>query len=399
MTTLSLQDLKQSNEFLNIVLDTVTSAVFVLDEEVRLRAFNDSFKALFCKEESDFLGEKCGNAVGCAFAVAQDKECGETTHCDGCELRNAILATFAEKIPAYKEKLSRIFYINNVPRPKHFLFSTRSISYEGRDMALVVVDDVTTMEKQQEELARDLAAAGEVQRSLLPPKDLNPDNFETAWKFLPSHSIGGDIFNVLPLGDARLAVYMLDVCGHGAPAAMVALLASQAVHPNQGNGAGALPAQSPSSILYRLDRQFPLERFDKFFTMSYLTLDGNTGEISYSNAAHPPPLILRTNGDIDRLDKGGTIIGLGGYIPFEEGADRLRPGDRLFLLTDGIIEHHVTNEFFGLERVEDCLKESRRLPLQQAVDLLMDRLLAFGSGKPPEDDVSILALEFRPSPS
>jgi len=398
-----IDDLKQSNEFLNILLDSITSAVFVVDREVRLHSFNDSFKALFRKGETQLLGELCGNAMGCAFAVTEDKKCGETSNCDICELRKAMLGVFSRKIPAYKEKLTRVFFIDGAPVKKHFLVSTRNLPFEGDDMAVVIVDDVTETENQRLRLMEDLEAAGEVQRCLLPPSTCSAANMEAAWEFMPSHSIGGDIFNFFMLDGDHMAAYMLDVSGHGAPSAMVAALASQALLPRGGYIMGrhneAATIASPAKVLAELDRDFPISRFERFFTMNYLVCDLCDGEIVYSSAAHPAPIVQRADGGLEFLEKGGSIVGLGGGFPFEEGRATLSTGDRLFLYTDGIPEYrNKDGEFHGVERFLELIGQSAGMPLKPALSWILARILEFGDGRPPQDDVSLLAFEFSPSP-
>ncbi len=399
----AIDDLKQSNEFLNILLDSITSAVFVVDREVRLHSFNNSFTALFHKSETQLLGELCGNAMGCAFAVTEDKKCGETSNCHVCELRKAMLGVFARKVPAYKEKLTRVFFIGGKPLKKHFLVSTRHLPFGEEDMAVVIVDDVTETENQRLRLMEDLEAAGEVQRCLLPPSACSAANMQAAWEFKPSHSIGGDIFNFFMLDGEHMAAYMLDVSGHGAPSAMVAALASQAMLPRSGYLLGqdgeSQAIASPAKVLSELDRDFPINRFERFFTMNYLVCNLRTGELVYSSAAHPAPILQSPDGDLAFLEEGGSIVGLGGAMPFEEGRGVLEPGARLFLYTDGIPEYrNKDGEFFGTDRFFELIRQSRSLPLKKALASIMERILTFGDGEPPQDDVSLLAFEFTPAP-
>lgn len=154
---LELTDLKQSNDFLNILLENITSAIFIVDKDIRIHSFNDSFKALFNKPEDRLIGELCGNAIGCKFVVEEGKNCGTTSNCDKCELRCALLKSFTKRVPVFKEKLTREFYINEQPLVKYFVYSTRHITYKNDEMTLVIVDDVTEIEKQRiklEELNR-----------------------------------------------------------------------------------------------------------------------------------------------------------------------------------------------------------------------------------------------------
>lgn len=97
-----LDDLRESNEFLNAVIDNINSAIFVLDQEIRVHQFNHSFQQLFDKSEEALMGQLCGNAIGCAFAVREDNPCGQTSHCGMCELRASLLKTITEHVPTYK---------------------------------------------------------------------------------------------------------------------------------------------------------------------------------------------------------------------------------------------------------------------------------------------------------
>lgn len=150
---LDIENLKESNEFLNTLLDNITSAIFIADKDVKIQSFNDSFRTLFYKNEDLVLGEYCGNALGCVYAVEENADCGSTKHCQTCTLRLSLLATFFKKIPADREILSRQFLINDKLILKHFQFSTRNISFNQQDMILVIVDDITEQEEQKKALA------------------------------------------------------------------------------------------------------------------------------------------------------------------------------------------------------------------------------------------------------
>src|SRR4030042_88681 len=108
--SLDFRDLRESNDFLNALINNITSAIFLVDRDIKIRNFNDPFQALFQKDEDQILGERCGNVIGCAFAVDQSKDCGGTTNCNECELRKSILKSFLEKVPTYREKIERDFY-------------------------------------------------------------------------------------------------------------------------------------------------------------------------------------------------------------------------------------------------------------------------------------------------
>ncbi|MFA9372505.1 MAG: ATP-binding protein [Labilibaculum antarcticum] len=150
--SINLKNLKESNEFLNILFDNITSALFILDKNARVENMNESFSLLFQKREETIVGNLCGNALGCKFAVEENALCGETSHCKNCILKKDILQTMSEKVPTNKRKLSRDFYSDIQKETKHFLYSTRYIQYYGKEYILVIVDDHTELESHKKKL-------------------------------------------------------------------------------------------------------------------------------------------------------------------------------------------------------------------------------------------------------
>ncbi|MDM8162177.1 PAS domain-containing sensor histidine kinase [Labilibaculum sp. K2S] len=150
--SISLKSLKESNEFLNILFNNITSAIFILDKHTRVKSVNESFTLLFQKREEKILGNLCGNSLGCQYTVDENALCGETSHCKNCKLRSDLLLTMCQKVPVNGRKLTRGFYSNNQKETKHFLYSTRHIQYDGDEYILVIVDDHTELENNRNKL-------------------------------------------------------------------------------------------------------------------------------------------------------------------------------------------------------------------------------------------------------
>ena len=261
------------------------------------------------------------------------------------------------------------------------------------------------MQKQQI-LDEDLKAAAGIQRSLLPQTPPDENMVDVAWRFMPCARIGGDIFNMVRLDKNHWAIYMLDVSGHGVPSALVAVSVSQILRPQQGlllkkeiESPPFYQILSPAEVLDHLDQEYPIERFNKFFTISYIVLNTEDKSIIYSNAAHPPPILLHGNGDMELLDKGGTIIGMGGLLPFEEGKKQVYAGDKLLIYTDGIIEYqNKDGEFYGDNRLRRELQRLRDKPISEVIDEVIDSIMNFGHNTPPQDDITLLGIEFKEEP-
>ncbi len=257
--------------------------------------------------------------------------------------------------------------------------------------------------EKQAKIEEDLAAAAQIQYSLIPGSTPDIANCTFAYRFIPSDLSGGDMFNVHKLDEQHTAIYIIDVSGHGVPAAMVTVSVAQALQPH-GQTILKEPRQEPPyyqltrpvDVLNKLDQQYPIERFDKYFTMIYMLLNHQTGKVLYSNAAHPMPALLRESGQIEILEAGGPIISMGDMIPFEHGECTLFPGDRLYLYTDGIVELENKNEdFFGEDRLYHVLIDSRNLTLDASCERIIDALKHFSGSTRAQDDITLVALQYN----
>ncbi len=401
--TLRLNDLKESNEFLNSLIDNINSAVFIVDKSMRIERFNRSLQALVGKEEDGLVGVLCGNALGCSFAVKDDSLCGQTPYCLECQLRQSVVRAFTKKVPTHRQKLVREFFIHDQPTLRYFEYTTKYILFEGQEMILVIVDDITESETQklelvekQKHLDEDLKAAAGIQRSLLPQRMPQIENLEIAWRFLPCEMIGGDILNVFMLDDEHIGCYMLDVSGHGVPSALVTVSVSQELRPSP----PFYHVAPPREVCTSLDREYPFERFCNFFSIVYMIFNFRKGYCVYTNAGHPPPVLIHSDGEIEPLSKGGPVIGLGTIVSFEEERLELKDGDRIILYTDGVLEHrNIQGDFYGKARLYAKIRDLHNSPINELLSTIVDSVVEFGNYEKLQDDVSLLGIEFRKTAS
>ena len=261
----------------------------------------------------------------------------------------------------------------------------------------------------QEQIEQDLITAAEIQKSLLPTNINCSGILEAAWRFQPCEKIGGDIFNIIQLNDEHWAFYIIDVAGHGVPAARVATTVHQDLQPQSdnlilrpGESLKTQQVRPPGRVLEYLDRQYTFERLNNFFTMSYGILNTKTGALQSSSAGHPPPIILRKDGTLVPLKKGGRPIGTIDLriskdepIVFEEDHERFNPEDKLLFYTDGVYEYqNEQGEFYGNEWFYKTLKELKDLPVFDLIEALFESLMKFGDNTEPKDDISLVGLEF-----
>jgi len=145
LTNTSFNYLSSSCEFLNLVLNSISSCVLLLNHRMELQAYNDALKTIFSnRENEDLLYIKCGEAIGCAYAIEEAKECGKTSRCESCDLRVAALETYATRKNIYKDHIFRPFFDRNQHKvDKHLQFSTRFFKFEDENYIILIIEDIS----------------------------------------------------------------------------------------------------------------------------------------------------------------------------------------------------------------------------------------------------------------
>jgi sigma-B regulation protein RsbU (phosphoserine phosphatase) len=260
------------------------------------------------------------------------------------------------------------------------------------------------LERALREIEKDLDLAARVQQSLLPAGLPVIDGFRAAWRFLPCTSLAGDSLNVLPLDEHRVALFVLDVSGHGVSAALLSATLSRLMSPVPGQSCLFEPDRDapngfvlapPTTVLRLLDDRHPRDTtFTQYFTIVYGILDIAERSLVYGAAGQPGPLVVPRLGEPALQKSTGHPIGLLPDSSFGERRVQLQPGDRLFFFSDGIAETFGPgDEEFGQERIATALAKSRSEDLERSLDGLLDVLKRWNRGAPFTDDVSILAVE------
>lgn len=273
------------------------------------------------------------------------------------------------------------------------LTALRHLGHQVTKLLELRLKNALLLEKQTA-LNDNLKAASLIQKSFLPTPLLKYDNFQIASIWYPAHVLGGDIFNVVK-GKEKIIFYMIDVCGHDVPSALVTVSISQFFYQHV-NSSTAL---SPKEIMNVLNEEYPIERFDRFFTIFYLIIDPSTGHFKYSSGGHPPAILLKKNSELKLLDKGGAFIGLKKLLSeedlmFDEGEGFLENGDKIFLYTDGIIElKNQQGEQFGADRFYALLKRLQNEPVTTIIQEIYQTLKKFSHDF--VDDISLMGIETR----
>ena len=262
-----------------------------------------------------------------------------------------------------------------------------------------------------ERIRHGLQAAARVQQSMLPKRNIVTPRVQTAWRYVPTDELAGDAIGLTLIDDRYLVAYVLDVSGHGVPAALLSVSAMHALEPEPaeasllrdvartGNGAADFgTVQRPSRVATELNRRFRAGENDgRYLTMILCVLDTHDGRLRITSAGHPPPLLLRGQQAVEVPDAGGFPIAIFDVADYEEELIQLQPGDRLCLFSDGIAEQPQgpgEGEQFGVARLRECLASRSAAPATEAVDCVIDALTAWAASKSFVDDVSIVLIEW-----
>ena len=205
-------------------------------------------------------------------------------------------------------------------------------------------------------LKNDLEIAREIQKAMLPPGRFRAPGADVCAFSRPANTVGGDFYEILPLGDTRLVIAVGDVAGKGSPASllMALLLAMMRTLLDERLESSALAAR----LNLQVCRQSPGSRF---ITLFFAVLDLPTGEMTYVNAGHTPALLLRNGQEIERLQTGGVALGMFEGSRYEAGRVSLRPDDLLAVYSDGITEaENRKGQPFDEQGLETVLTAERR---------------------------------------
>jgi PAS domain S-box-containing protein len=283
---------------------------------------------------------------------------------------------------------------------------SRDISIRKR-AELALAEQTRLLHEKNQQIEDELKMARELQLAML-PQDFpalasGPDGAE-ALKFYsyyqPSGAVSGDFFDVLQLSETVVGIFICDVMGHDARAALVTAMIHALVEDMSLKAAD--PGQLLAEINAALYKVFRQAGTTMFATACYLVADVATGQMAYANAAHPPPLRLkRPGGEVEVLNhdaggKKGAALGLFRDSKYPTCQRPMNREDLLVFYTDGLIEEEAGDgEIFSRERLAEALSNLRALPPKELLAKTLDVIRQFSGQQYFSDDVCLLGVEVK----
>ena len=244
------------------------------------------------------------------------------------------------------------------------------------------------------QMEKEMQMAEVVQRKTIPQAVDFPAVPELRFgaRYVAMQAVGGDLYDVLPIDGRRYALLIADVSGHGMAAALVAAMAKVAFRTQAALGHG--PAEVCKAVNQEIHEIIGGETY--YLSAFYLVMDVVDGTLSYSNAGHPPVLLVKKDRTIEKLDvAGGQLLGISGDFAFEEGHNRMDPGDFLLMFTDGIVEaRDPDGDFYEYGRLMEYVRGNRDSKPEEFIQGLMDDVDAFSRGASRTDDRAALLVQF-----
>ncbi|HXS83366.1 MAG TPA: SpoIIE family protein phosphatase [Methylomirabilota bacterium] len=249
------------------------------------------------------------------------------------------------------------------------------------------------LEKERDRLEHELDLARRIQARLLPAAPPRVNGLDVAGLSESAREVGGDYFDHLDLGEGRLLLVIADVSGKGVPAALLmsgfrAALMSQ-----------DLAQLAPVTIAGRVNEFLTKSVEPGRFVTAFLGLvDASSGRLTYVNAGHNPPLLLRSGGAVEWLEAGGVILGIMPDVHYTGGETTLAPGDLVALYTDGVTEGaNAANEMWGEARLTTLLQSVATGRARDIATRIVRDVRTFEGERGPADDITVLVAKRVPA--
>jgi phosphoserine phosphatase RsbU/P len=273
-----------------------------------------------------------------------------------------------------------------------------------RKTTLELAQSREELRAKNEQMEEDLRMARDIQEAMIPsvypsfPRNVPPE--QSALRFhhlyIPTGQVGGDFFNILPLSDTKVGLFICDVMGHGVRSALVTAILRALVEEL------TRLASDPGQLLTQINRDLrsilnqtgsPL-----YTTAFYMVADIETRQIHYANAGHPKPIIVRRKlGEAEFLRNSGNksqpALGLFPNANYPSSTGTLDEGDMVLLFTDGAYDIECEGEILSPEWLKDQIKNNSALPVKQAFDKILNCLRKMNNDKEFPDDVCLVAME------
>ncbi len=291
----------------------------------------------------------------------------------------------------HDDAVTGLIYVDSLSRENSFNQDDLTLLSSLANVAAVKLENAKLLEEmiEKKRMERELELAGEIQQNLLPSQAPRYPGWDLVGTNTPCYTIGGDYYDFIerPKG---LAVTLGDVSGKGASAALMMMVLRAMVHFACQHESEVLSILSQTNgVMYH---NSPAQFYVTFF---FGDLETGSGKMRYVNAGHIPPILYRAKSrSIERLEAGGTVLGLFAETPFEAGEVVFEPGDVLLVFTDGLSEAWGQDEQeFGEDRMSALVRGNASLSAKELERTIQNEVETFTGGARATDDRTLIVVK------
>lgn len=292
---------------------------------------------------------------------------------------------------AVENRVSGLIYVDNPFHTNRFTERDLQLLTLIAGVAAIRVENMRLLEVQNEQrrLANELAVASEIQLRLHPATPPAIEGYDMIGVSFPCYEVGGDYYDFIEKRDGRCVIALGDVSGKGTGAALLMSSVHAAVRAHTTTRLSA--CEVVTEINQYIYDNTPANRY---VTMFYSELDPRTHQLTYINAGHNPPLLVRTTGEVTRLDIGGFPVGITPFGEYREGWAELEAGDVLVIYSDGASESlNEAEEEFGEARMIEIVQKHRHRTAAGIRDRIDEALTKFVGNAETVDDLTLVIVK------
>jgi sigma-B regulation protein RsbU (phosphoserine phosphatase) len=297
-----------------------------------------------------------------------------------------------------EERVIGLVYLDSSFLVREFKNDDLNLLTVMANIAAIRIEHARLAQVEQAEKMRsqELEHAARIQRSILPttfPPFPQRTEFELHAAMVPAKEVGGDLFDFFMLDDHHLGFVIGDVSGKGAPAALFMAVSRTLLR------ATARHEPSPGQCFIYVNEALMEQNVSSMFvTMFYGVLDLRTGELQFANAGHNPAYVFSPDGTLRALkSKSGPMLGIFDGVPYRTITDRMQPGEKILLYTDGVPEARNKAGEFGDARLEKFIADHAAEGAEELTRSLHREVNDFAAATPQFDDITVLALRYKGS--
>jgi len=414
-----LDALKSSNTFINSILGSLNSTLFIVDSKMRLIGFNDNNHLIFTRAEHEVIGFLFGKSCGCANANKNNGICGTTPACKNCNIRGSIVNCIQTKESTRNIPIGHKLFREQNDVKRELMFSTKYISYQEEEMVLVIIDDITELERQKQEIIKSrneilgsIEYAKRIQQAVLPRKTkLNSVLGDHFVLYKPLNIVSGDFYYAASIGDWRIAI-VADCTGHGVPGAFMSLLSitylkeiiekDGIVRPDiilnelRNSIIKALRKQNNNLALLEMDKQIledVVESLSDGLDISVCVRNNKNNELLFAGA-NSSLYLVRNN---EMHEYKGNRMPVGYYLKMDKFSYQkilTQKDDVIYMSSDGYYDQFGGNNGKKLKnkRFKEILVEISSLEMKHQGEKLLEVYNSWKAKEPQIDDVCVIGI-------